>query len=141
MASAEHQRNYRLQRIAAGICPRCGKSCDQKNRTLCFSCSENQKEEYRNRRTLIGHRYCVDCGELSETPQSLRCAVHRKERLRQNMLSTQRALYADRRSRGVCTRCGAADPVGMRCDSCAIKSHGYYIRRRDDKRNEGMNED
>lgn len=88
-------------RAAAGRCPRCGGTVDDKKFKLCSACREYQRKFYRKtveKQTPEEHKkFNARCGEA------------------------MKRLYARRRQQGLCTVCGDVSPVHWLCEVCYAK--------------------
>ena len=108
---ARNRRHYRQQtaeRLAQGLCPKCGKEKLAPDRRLCDSCGENRRKAERARYTKA-----KAAGKLygGKDPKSCRRIARDKSKQR---------FYA-RRDAGHCTRCGHRPLVegGTTCEPCS----------------------
>ena len=106
---AEYQRARAraADRLAQGLCTRCGRHPHEPERRLCASCGERQRQRDRDR-----YARGRDAGELYGGKPVASKRRHARRRTRQR----QRA----RRAAGLCIRCGRSRPVdgGSSCDNC-----------------------
>ena len=104
----ERFQNRVAERRAAGLCPRCGQTEPAPGRAVCEPCAEKRRlaERARNARLRAA-------GIPRRDPAKARAAERRRYR-RQT---------AERRARGVCTRCGRNPAVPDRsvCEACLTK--------------------
>ena len=139
----ERHRRRAESRRARGMCPRCGKNRPAPERSLCATCLERGREAQRARYAKArekGSRYggrdpesrrrmarernrkrrrerleaglCTICGERKPAEGGAVCGICREERR-----AAERKLYAARKSKGFCGRCGGA--VFDRASTCA----------------------
>ena len=109
----DRARHRTAERIARGLCPRCGKQPPVPGRSLCQNCGEKRRLADRARaadRRRAGIKRVRD-------PEARKAECQR---------ARQRA--EDRLARGLCARCGrhAHEPARRLCDAC-----GERQRRRD----------
>ena len=130
------------ERIAGGMCPRCGKAKPAPDWTLCRHCGEKRRKAERARCArakaagiLYGGRDPERCREFA------RDRSRRRDRARRDR---EREQYAARRAAGLCGRCGTPAPSDAAyCDRCAggaakrsrkkgknARSRQRYIQRR-----------
>ena len=104
------------ERIARGMCPRCGKSRPAPDRTLCRHCGEKRRKAERARCARAKAAGILYGGRDPE-----RCREFARDRSRRR----DRA----RRDARTCTRCGAHPPIegGTVCEPC-------HVARRDRER-------
>ena len=104
------------ERIARGMCPRCGKARPAPDRTLCRHCGEKRRKAERARCAKAKAAGIPYCGRDAE-----RCRAFARDRGRRR----DRA----RRDARTCTRCGTHPPVegGAVCVP-------YHVARRDRER-------
>ena len=104
----ERFRKRTAERRAAGLCPRCGARRPAAGRSLCEPCAEKRRlaERARNARLRAA-------GIPRRDPAKARAAERRRYRRR----------TAERKARGVCTRCGRepAAPDRSVCEACLTK--------------------
>ena len=119
----EHRRRQVAERIARGLCPRCGKEPPAPERSLCAPCGEKRRAADRAR-----YKKAKSQGKLygGADPKTKRRTARRRSRER---------LLA-RRDAGVCTRCGKNTPAEGRtaCTPCrdarqAAEREMYAVRR------------
>ncbi len=95
------------ERLAHGVCSRCGRHPYEPERPLCAGCGERQRRRDRER-----YATARDTGELygGKSVATKRRSARRRTRLRQRA----------RRAAGVCIRCGRGRPVdgASSCSDC-----------------------
>ena len=103
----ERSRRRTAERLARGLCPKCGKAPLAPDRTLCRHCVEK-------RRAAERARYAK-----GKAAGKLYGGRDPKER-RRNARGRTRRRYDARREAGLCTRCGLRPPVegGAACEPC-----------------------
>ena len=96
------------ERLAAGLCPRCGKSRAEPGRRICAPCAEKARAAGRARDAKL---------RAADEPR------RNRERARAYERERARRQTADRIARGVCTKCGVnpAEPECRLCSPCAQK--------------------
>ena len=96
------------ERIAAGLCPRCGKRSPAPERSVCDPCGEKRNRASRARDARLRAE-----GKPRRNPERVR-ASDRERDCRQR---------AKRRAQGLCTRCGKvpSEPARRLCEPCAGK--------------------
>ena len=115
------------ERIAAGLCIRCGAHPPAEGGSTCQSCRDRrqaaERQQYQERRAA---RLCTRCGgaAIDGLSRCTPCAIaeeasHDPERKN----ARSRKLYSERRARGLCTSCGAPSQGASRCAPCAEKSY------------------
>ena len=134
------------ERIARGMCPRCGKAKPTPDRTLCRHCGEKRRKAERARCArakaagiLYGGRDPERCREFArdrsrrrdrarrDARTCTRCGTHPPieggtvcEPCHVARRDREREQYATRRTAGLCGRCGTPAPSdAARCDRCA----------------------
>ena len=134
------------ERIARGMCPRCGKAKPAPDRTLCRHCGEKRRKAERARCArakaagiLYGGRDPERCREFArdrsrrrdrarrDARTCTRCGTHPPieggtvcEPCRVARREREREQYAARRIAGLCGRCGTPAPSDAAyCDRCA----------------------
>ena len=116
--ACDRERYYRrtAERIARGMCPRCGKAKPAPDRTLCRHCGEKRRKAERARCAKAKAAGILYGGRDPE-----RCREFARDRSRRR----ERA----RRDARTCTRCGAHPPIegGTVCEPC-------HVARRDRER-------
>ena len=143
----EHRRRLIEERLARGLCPKCGKQQPAPERSLCGSCGNKRREaeraryvEAKARGALYGGRG-VESKRRSARARSRRLRLQRLaegrctrcganssiegrtvcEPCRETRRARERKRYAARRSTGLCGKCGAATFEGAsRCAPCAL---------------------
>ena len=87
-----------------------------------------------------GHRHCAPCAQRLQDEASIRCTRCREPRVSgktmcEEHLAASRAVYYDRRTRGLCTACKAPAAAGM-----SLCSDHYFVRHAvvDDRREAGL---
>ena len=119
----EHRRRLTEERLAQGLCPRCGKQRLPPERSLCASCGEKRREADRARYARAKARGALYGGRGVESKR--RSARARSRRLRLQRLAE-----------GRCTRCGANSPIEGRtvCETCIdtrrMREREQYAARR-----------
>ena len=115
------------ERIAAGLCIRCGKQPPVEGGTTCQTCRDKrqaaERRQYQERRAA---RLCTRCGgpAINGLSRCTPCAIAEEashDPKRKNARS--RKLYSERKARGLCTSCGAPSQGASRCAPCAEKSY------------------
>ncbi len=111
------------ERLAAGLCPKCGQRPPEPERSICAPCAEQARAAGRARDARLRAT-----GQPRRDPERAR-AYERKRVRRQT---------ADRIARGVCSKCGTnpAEPGRRLCEPCA-ETRREYDRRRYAKRQSG----
>ena len=103
----EREHRSAAERIARGLCNKCGKAPHIAGRRLCGACAETRRQRERAR-----YAAAKDDGKLygGRNPEGRRRIA--RERTRQRLVA--------RRSAGRCTRCGRRPPVGdaTACEPC-----------------------
>ena len=103
----ERYRQLTAERLARGLCPKCGKAPPTPDRRLCVGCGENRRKAERDRYAkgkaegrLYGGRDVEDRRRIARTTTGRR--------------------YRARLAVGLCPRCGKRPPVEGRtaCDPC-----------------------
>ena len=147
----EHSRHTAAERRAQGLCPRCGKAPPEPGRSICAPCAENHRANARaryaeakaagkpyggrdpeSRRKLAREKsrrrmlarldagLCTWCGRRAPVEDGATC-----EPCRETRRAAERRIYAERRARGLCGRCGVATFNGVsRCAPCAVHESG-----------------
>ena len=98
--ACERRRNRRLtaERVAQGLCTKCGKSPPEPDRRLCPSCGEKKRAAERTRYSRA---------KAEGKPYGGRDRRERRGRGR----TRAKRLYRERRAAGTCTRCGERPPA------------------------------
>ena len=144
----ERHRNRTADRLARGLCARCGKNRPAPGRRICEPCAERGRDSERARylrRKLEGAAYGGRCPESRRRMARERMKKRRRERreaglctlcgrqapvegsavcetCREERRAAERKLYAERRARGRCGRCGAeVIDKASTCASCAAR--------------------
>ena len=134
------------ERIARGMCPRCGKAKPAPDRSLCCACVDKRRTAERARHAkdrtvglLYGGRDADRCRRSARDRSKqrdrarkgaglcTRCGTHPPleggtvcEPCRELKRDRERDQYARRRAAGECGKCGAPTPDGSaRCERCA----------------------
>ena len=119
----EHRRRLTEERLARGLCPRCGKQPPAPERSLCGSCGEKRREADRARYAKAKARGALYGGRGVESK-------------RRSARSRSRRLRLQRLAEGRCTRCGANSPIEGRtvCETCIetrrMREREQYAARR-----------
>ena len=117
----------REDRLAAGICTRCGRNPAVEGGTTCEPCKvwrrQAEREVYSARKSA---GLCVRCGDPTTDGASrcAPCAVLEGERgdpERRN--ETSRKRYWSRRAASRCTDCNAPSQGAARCETCARRTY------------------
>ena len=117
----------REDRLAAGICTRCGRNPAVEGGTTCGPCRVSrrhaEREAYAARRSA---GRCVRCGDptIDRASRCAPCAVlecEREDPERRN--ETSRKRYWSRRAKLRCTDCNAPSQGAARCEECARRSY------------------
>ena len=143
----ERHRKRTADRLARGLCPRCGKVPPAPGRSLCEPCGERDRETRRaryaearaggapyggrdpeSRRRMARERARKRRRERVEAGLCPRCGREPVEAgavcepCRESRRAAERKLYAERRASGLCGRCGAevVDEAST-CASCAAR--------------------
>ena len=144
----ERHRKRTADRLARGLCPRCGKHRPAPGRRVCEPCGERERAAGRARylkRKLEGAAYGGRCPESRRRMARERSKRRRRERVeaglcprcgevppvdggavceacREERRAAERKLYEKRRAGGRCGRCGAHTPGNASmCASCAAR--------------------
>ncbi len=104
-ADRERFRKRRAARLAAGLCPRCGKTGPAPGRSLCEPCTDRRNRASRARDARLKAE-----GRPRRDPEKAR--DYRRKR--------SRRVTAERLADGICTRCGKAPaaPDRTSCEPC-----------------------
>ena len=103
----ERDRRLAEERIAAGLCPKCGVSAPEPERRLCAECGERRRRADRARYARAKASGAVYGGKCAEAKRrSARAGSKRR--------------YHERLSAGTCVRCGVRSPAEgrSRCEPC-----------------------
>ena len=138
------------ERIALGLCPRCGKRRPAAGRKVCESCGEKQRASERaryargkaegkryggrkpeSRRRAARERIKLRRRRRREEGLCTRCGDHPPagggavcEPCREVRRAAERELYTERRARGLCGRCGGPASGASLCGPCAALCDG-----------------
>ena len=144
----ERYRRRTADRLARGLCPRCGKHPPAPGRKVCEPCGERARDSERlryagarargaryggrnpgNRRRMARERnqkrrrerreagLCTGCGKVPPLEGSAVCEACQEARR-----TEERKLYAARRAKGLCGRCGAeVIDNASTCASCTAR--------------------
>ena len=126
----ERQREYRLERIAAGLCPRCGNALGREGFKLCVTCG-NKSNAYRRSWCLRNKvsKPCVDCGKDREANAKRYCKVCAAARAYDAHKEARKRLYHSKKDVGLCQRCSQPARDGFTlCEPCG--EHHNLTRRR-----------
>ena len=106
---AEYQRARQRaeDRLARGLCGKCGRDPHERDRRLCATCGEQQRRRDRER---YAKARAANRPYGGRNPETKRAQARRRTRDRQRA----------RRAAGRCIRCGAGSPVegGSSCETC-----------------------
>ena len=152
----ERYRRRTEERLAQGLCPKCGRESFPPERRLCHTCGEKRRKAERARYArgkaegrLYGGRDPKDRRRNGRERSRKRLRVHRDVGLctrcgrhapvqggatcrvcRDGRQAAERKLYAARRAEGQCGRCGESALEGAsRCGSCAALEAGRHPRK------------
>ena len=122
-SSQERQRRRHVDRIASGLCTRCGKAPPEPGLKLCGGCAEKRRAAEKVRRARARAEGRLYAGRDPETTRrAARAADKRRRRAR--------------RDAGLCTACGHRRPADGRSvcepcreEQCAIERQRYAVRR------------
>ncbi len=105
MADRERDRRQHAERLAAGLCVKCGRVPAVPERTHCVPCAEKRRAADRAR-----HARARAEGKPRRNSEASRLADRERSRLRREA----------RRAAGLCIRCGAIAPEQGRsmCEPC-----------------------
>ena len=152
----KHSRQAAAEHRARGLCPKCGKEPPAPGRSICAPCAEKHRASARaryaeakaagklyggrdpeGRRRLArdkSHRrmqarqdagLCTYCGRRPPVENGATC-----EPCRESRQAAERQIYAERRARGLCGRCGVPTFDGVsRCPPCAVRESGRQDRK------------
>ena len=135
-------------RKESGLCPRCGKPLDRDGH-YCSECLEKERE-YRSetKKFCKENGICPVCHKeklYGDEKQCILCREYhweygiknpptdqQKEKYRNRFRETQKKLYAERVSNGICTRCGKLKvvPGRKKCGICLEKDMILHRNRR-----------
>ena len=119
----EHHRRLTAERVAQGLCPKCGKQPPAPERNLCGSCGEKRREAKRARYAKAKARGALYGGRGVESK-------------RRSARAGSRRLRLQRLAEGRCTRCGANSPIQGRTvcepcrETCRAREREQYVARR-----------
>ena len=152
----ERYRRLTKERLASGMCPKCGREPFPPDRRLCRSCGEKKRKAERARYArakdegrLYGGRDPKVRRRIGRERSRKRFRAHRAAGLctrcghrspvqggatcqacRDARQRAEREQYAARRAEGQCGRCGGSALEGAsRCGSCATLEAGRYPRK------------
>lgn len=160
-AEYERVRIRAAERLAQGLCGKCGRHSHEPDRRLCADCGERQRRRDRER-----YARARDAGKLyggkpvASKRRQGRAATRKRQGARRaaglcircgrsrpvdgasscgGCLETRRAAerqtYAARRSAGLCTRCGTPAFEGAPvCGRCSVIEAGYQPRKNENNR-------
>ena len=146
----ERHRKRTADRLARGLCPRCGKIPPAPGRSLCEPCGERDRETRRARYAEARAGGAPYGGRDPESRRRMareRARKRRRERVeaglcprcgrepvedgavcepcREARRAEERKLYAARRAKGLCGRCGRPTIAGAaQCGPCAALAEG-----------------
>lgn len=120
LTQKEISHNHYQRRKDNGLCVRCGKLLDRKGH-YCSECNEKQNEYQRKtRKFCIENKICWVCRKNKVGRDETICpecrakrysaikplTIERKEKYNKRFKKQQKALYKERKTNGICTRCG-----------------------------------
>ena len=152
----ERHRRRAAERRALGMCPKCGKHPPAPGRSMCESCLEKgrkaeraryargkaggtpyggrdpesrrrmaRERSKRRRRERVEAGLCTACGERPPVEGGTVCETCREARR-----AEERKLYAARRAKGLCGRCGRPTFAGAaQCGPCAALEEGRATKK------------
>ena len=127
MPREDKKRLYR-QRVADGICTKCGKESASSNTKKCLTChqyeanSRNAEKDKIRRSNVRNSRkkegLCISCGNRSPADGLTKCDECRRK---QNQSTSEKR--SKRHENGICVRCGINKPYGTYkiCQECRSK--------------------
>ena len=129
-ARACERRRYRrktAERIAAGLCPACGKAPPEPERRLCSECAEKKRAGDRRRYAEAKASGALYGGKSAE-------------RRRRNGRAGSKRRYHERREAGLCVRCGERPPAdgSPSCEECRASRNAHERARWDARRATGL---
>ena len=119
----ERYRRLTAERVAAGLCPKCGASPPEPERRLCAACGERRRAADR-RRYAAARKAGVPYGGKSADVCRRKARAKSKRR------------YHARRSAQLCAKCGHRPPARgrSRCEACLDKRNGAERARWESRR-------
>ena len=120
-------RKRRADRLAIGICTRCGRNPPVDGGATCEPCKISRRAAEKARytaRRAAGSCVRCNCPTTDGRAQCLPCSVLEAERIdpdRKN--AAARRQYRFRRAESRCTDCNAPSQGAARCEKCAVRSH------------------
>lgn len=161
MTRAERLREARRKRIAAGICPRCGKNKIEEGYKSCAECRKKDRDYWKkiNGKEILRQNYwmyrnngvCVKCHNRDAAPGRAVCdnchakIIAWKKNLspvkvterRQGCKEAKKKLYDYRKANGLCVSCGKEAIPGMsRCIDCRLYHNQWQNDYMEQRRNE-----
>lgn len=127
---ANQRRRYRQLtdlRLAANLCPKCGKLAPEPDRRLCAPCGEKRRAADRARYAKAKTEGRLATGKRAE-------AKRRSSRVR------TRKRYQARLAAGTCVRCGRRPPTdgSPSCDECRVRRNRHERVRWNARRESGL---
>lgn len=121
------------QRIAAGLCGKCGYAKPPESKAFCDACREKERLRAQKRRAASkANGNCISCGSRPKAEGKSRCPVC----LAGSAASARRALR-QRKVDGLCQSCGVREPIPDKtiCRECSdrmtkVSAARYHERRR-----------
>ena len=145
MSTPERQKIVYMSRKEKGICVKCGKVEAMPNKTVCTDCSKkttlNTKE---TRKFLTSLGLCINCRIRQAEPNKKMCYEclgaeqdkYYEKRVNGEYVQKQKAdterkrrLAEERRSQGICYRCGKRKAEGL-CGMCKAKAKQYRDKKK-----------
>ena len=141
MTQKEISKNWYERARKQGRCPRCGKPLDRQG-FYCKACKDAVNRSKReNREFYRQHGLCTVCGKNKVFGDERTCPECRakskkkpseEQRIKYNekFKEYSRSLYADRKEKGICTRCGKrkAEKGKAKCGICLLKDAKAHRR-------------
>ncbi len=134
-AYVERSRKLRIKRIDNGLCARCEEPAVFKRKMCEKHLEENRLKEKRKRERRKDKNICIKCGQQPPRPGKVQCfPCSEIDKDKHN--AAKMDVYYQRRSAGVCVRCGEpTDNFSVHCDKCSM-----YMRKKDKIRHDKSKE-